>query len=231
VREHARAYEALRTLVAERPDSAAGNRPLGEALQHIDRHYVVARNDRGVVVVDARRACRRVAAARLAVALEDASIVPRPLLVPVTVSVNESQADLLEGREALLERLGFDFRRVAQTSVSCRGVPAPLATAAPQELVLCVADALANTQADTLADTLAHSDPAVESTHDFPALLDAVLEKCDLTAGWSWDRDTMNDLLRQLERLQAASHMQESESIWCQLGAEDMAALLERPRS
>ena len=214
LREHAAAYDALRTVPAQQSGPGIEDRPLGEALQHIDRRYVVARNAHGLVVVDARRACRLVAAGRLAAALGNGSISARPLLVPVAVSVDESKADLLESRAALLEQLGFDLRRVAHACISCRGVPAPLAAASPQDLVLCVANALGR------------SDAGVGSAGAFPALLDAVLEQCDLTVGWSWDREAMNDLLRQLERLQDSSQSRAGETIWRQLSADDIAALL-----
>jgi DNA mismatch repair ATPase MutL len=134
--------------------------------------------------------------------------------VPVAVNVDESQADLLESRAALLEELGFDLRRVAHACISCRGVPAPLAAASPQELVLSVANALGRT------------DLGAASPGAFPALFDAVLEQCDLTAGWSWDREAMNDLLRQLERLQDSFQTRAGEAIWRQLSADDIAALL-----
>jgi DNA mismatch repair protein MutL len=154
-----------------------------------------------------------VAAAGLAQALANGSIVSRPLLVPVAISVDEATADLLESRAAYLDKLGFDLRRVAHACVSCRGIPAPLAAASPQDLVLCVAEALTA------------GAPDLDSPGEFPALLDAVLEKCDLTAAWVWDRDAMNDLLRQLERLPDASHAQGGEPIWRQLSAGDLAAL------
>jgi len=220
LREHAAAYDRLRTGAAAQSGSGAGKQPLGDALQHIDRRYVVARNADGLVVVDARRACRHVAAAGLAQALANGSIVSRPLLVPVAISVDEATADLLESRAAYLDELGFDLRRVAHACVSCRGIPAPLVAASPQDLVLCVADAL-------IAGA-----PNLDSPGEFPALLDAVLEKCDLTAAWAWDRDAMNDLLRQLERLPDASQAQGGETIWRQLSAGDLAALFAngRPR-
>ncbi len=205
LREHAAAYDALR--------SGAEKRALGDALQHIDRRYIVARNAHGLVVVDARRACRQVAAVRLAEALANGSIGSRPLLVPVAIRVDEATADLLESRAAYLDKLGFDLRRVAHACVSCRGIPAPLAAASPQDLVLCAADALSA------------GAPKREVAGEFPALLEAVLDKCDLTAGWVWDRDAMNDLLRQLERLPEASHAHGGETIWRQLSAGDFAPL------
>jgi DNA mismatch repair protein MutL len=218
VREHVLAYDALRSSSAETTHAAAG-RPLGEALGHIDGRYLVARNVRGLLVVDIHRACRQVAAAELAAAGEDARIAPRPLLVPVAVSVDENQADLLEGSAASLEALGIDLRRVARTSISCRGVPAPLAGVSPQELVLCLADAVARGAAQ-------HA-----PSGGLAPLLDVVIRQCDLSAGWSWQHDTMNDLLRRMERFELGPHAQDGDAVWSQLNAEDMAALLERHRA
>jgi DNA mismatch repair protein MutL len=205
LREHAAAYTALRT--------GAEKHVLGDALQHIDGRYIVARNTHGLVVVDARRACRQVAAAGLAQALANGSIGSRPLLVPVAIEVDEATADLLESRAAYLDKLGFDLRRVAHACVSCRGIPAPLAAASPQDLVLCAADALSVGAASREVDG------------QLPALLQAVLDKCDLAAARVWDRDAMNDLLRQLERLPDLSRGRGGEALWHQLSAGDCAAL------
>ena len=219
LRERAAAYDALRTVAPDQSASGAGNRPLGDALLHVDRRYVVARNARGLVVIDAGRACRHVAGASLAAALDDGSITSRPLLVPVAIDVGEPTADLLESHAAFLDELGFDLRRVAHACVSCRGIPAPLAAASPKALVLCAADALA------------HTEPSPDPHGAFPALFDAVLDQCDLTAGWAWDRDVMNDLLRQLERLPDASRTRSGEIIWRQLSADDMDALFANRQS
>jgi len=214
VREQGLAYGALRTQGRATPGQEARARPLGQALQQLDRRYVVACNERGLVVVDACRAFRQVLAKRLAAALETDVVPSRPLLIPVAMSVAEGKADLLESRAPLLEKLGFDLRRVAPESVSCRGIPALLATASPEQLVNAVADALDNEA------------PGLDSTDASLRLFDAVLGQCDLTAAWSWDRDAMDDLLRQLERQQIPSHGQNGQAVWRQLSAADIAGLL-----
>ena len=98
--------------------------------------------------------------------------------------------------------------------MSCRGIPAALASVLPRQLVLSVADALTG-------DGLHLDSPDASSV-----LFDAVLEQCDLTAAWVWDRDSMDDLLRALERHQVASRATGGEAVWRQLGADDIAALL-----
>jgi len=214
LREHGLAYDAWRRHGREKSGSGTQPRPLGEALQHIDRRYVVARNERGLVVVDAGRALRQVAAKALAAALENDVVPSRPLLVPVAVEIDEVKADLLESHGAFLEHLGFDLRRVAPGSVSCRGIPTLLATASPEQLV------------PSIADALTREPPRPESTAAALRLFEAVLQGCDLTAAWSWDRDTMDDLLRQLERWQIPSRGQQGEAVWRQLSADDIAGLL-----
>ncbi len=138
--------------------------------------------------------------------------------MPVAVAVDAHTADALEGRAPVLERLGFDLRRVAPESVSCRGIPAALAGASPEALVTALADALART------------DSLDESPAGLAALLDLVLERCDLTAGWSWDRAVMAELLRDLEQLDAAAFTGRGERVWRALDAEDIAALLAEER-
>jgi DNA mismatch repair protein MutL len=216
VREHAAAYDALRAGRSEAP--AAADRPLGDVLQHVDRRFVIARNARGLVVVDARRACRCVAGERLGAAVAGGGVRTRPLLVPVAVAMDVGAADRLEHQAPLLERLGFDLRRVAPDSVSCRGIPAALASATPETLVAALADAL--TRVDT----------GDESPARLTALLDAVLEGCDLTAGWSWDHSVMDELLRELERLEHPSSAKTGERVWRQLDVDDIAALLSHER-
>ena len=217
VRGHGAAYGALRAGVMEEAGSL--DKPLGVVLEHVERRYVIARNARGLVVVDARRGFRRVAAERLRTALAGAGISARPLLVPVAVTVDESAAERLDGQSEHLQALGFDVRRVALDSVSCRGIPAPLAGVSPKELI------------HTLADALLRADAGVENQGRLPAVLDAVVEHCDLTATWSWDRAAMNELLRDLERIEDASEQQSGQLIWRQLEADDIAALLVRGRS
>jgi DNA mismatch repair protein MutL len=212
IREHAAAYDALRT--AARENRGGVDKPLGEVLQHVDRRYVIARNTRGLVVVDARRGCRRVAAERLTAAIAAGGIGTRPLLVPVAIEVEARKADRLENCAPVLENLGFDVRRISRDSVSCRGIPAPLANASPAALVVALADVLTSVGADD------------ESAERHRALLDAVLERCDLTAGWSWDHADMDELLRDLERLEGASRGRAGEIVWRQLEADDIAALL-----
>jgi len=73
---------------------------------------------------------------------------------------------------------------------------------------------------------LTNEAPAPESAAASSRLFDAVLEQCDLTAAWSWDREAMDDLLRQLERQQVASRAQQGEAVWRQLSADDIAGLL-----
>jgi len=215
VREHLDAYDTLRAH-AQQHSSASGSAdaPLGEALHVIDGRFLVARNARELVVVDAARASARVAAEELQTALERGPLTPRPLLVPVTISMNVQRADTLEACSEHLEALGFDLRRVAPEDVSCRGVPAPLANALPETLVAALCDALVDVPAGE-----AHGGSDRQAA--LP-LFEAILERCDLTRNRSWDHASMNALLRDMERLEHGARPPSQDRIWRALRGDDI---------
>lgn len=225
VREQMSAYDALRDHGARA--ATLTDKPLGEALEQIERRYIVARNADGLVLVDARRGCQRVAAERLMTALAGDGPGARPLLVPVAVAVREQQAERVERHAEALERLGFDLRRIALDTISCRAVPAPLAGVAAAELVPIVADALV---ADSCDDSLRSPALSQVAAQELPTVLAAVLEHCDLTAAWSWERAALDELLRSLEGIEGASHTRAGEVIWRELNGDDIAALLNAGR-
>ncbi len=215
VRDHMVAYQAFHPAVATR--AAPGEKPLGEVLHHVDRHYVIARNANGLVVVDARRGCRRIAAERLGAALAGGRIGARPLLVPAAIALGAQGADTLEEHAVTLERLGFDVRRIAHDTVSCRGIPAPLAGGSAEALMTALVAALAGV------------DSRGSSSDTLLALLEDIIERCDLTAGWSWDRAAMDEHLRDLERLEASGRCGVGERVWRQLEVDDIAQWLAGP--
>jgi DNA mismatch repair ATPase MutL len=82
----------------------------------------------------------------------------RPLLLPQSVSVEESLADLLESRLYALSDAGFDLRRNAPASITLRAVPACLAhvpALALLDAVLRWMEAKPDPEDEALADVLA----------------------------------------------------------------------------
>lgn len=89
--------------------------------------YAVCAENGGVTLVDLAQ-CRRLMLLReLNRKLESGNAVSRPLLLPLTVTLEEALADGLEPGLEVLAVAGFDLRRSAPGSMTLRAVPACLA--------------------------------------------------------------------------------------------------------
>jgi DNA mismatch repair protein MutL len=100
--------------------------PLGFAIAQLAGVYILAENRDGLIVVDMHAAHERITYEKLKKSFADRSIVRQPLLVPVTLSVAENEADRVEQSAQELESLGLTVDRVGPTRLMVREVPALL---------------------------------------------------------------------------------------------------------
>ena len=108
--------------------------PLGSALAQLAGVYVLAQNERGLVIVDMHAAHERIMYERLKRALDTSRIPMQPLLVPVVFNAEALEiAGAEEHRDALLQ-LGFDLAQAAPAALVVRAVPAMLHDADAREL-------------------------------------------------------------------------------------------------
>ncbi len=100
---------------------------LGFAVAQIHGIYVLAQSSAGLVVVDMHAAHERINYERMKrVWAESAQLQSQALLLPITLSISESEAQLVESRSADFAALGFAIDRRGPQSVSVRGVPSVL---------------------------------------------------------------------------------------------------------
>ena len=137
VRETLAAYGSMATAPSfpERPDPAAEIPPLGYAIAQLSGVYILAENSEGLVVVDTHAAHERIVYEKLKRGYDDRDLVRQPLLVPETISVSESEANLVELSGQLLEKLGLVVDRSGPTSLTIREVPALLGNADTESLL------------------------------------------------------------------------------------------------
>lgn len=100
--------------------------PLGFAIAQLAGVYILAENRDGLIVVDMHAAHERITYEKLKKSFADRSIVRQPLLVPVTLSVAENEADRVEQASQELESLGLSVDRVGPARLVVREVPALL---------------------------------------------------------------------------------------------------------
>ena len=100
--------------------------PLGYALAQLHGIYILAQNAQGLVIVDMHAAHERLVYERLKTAWTNGRLASQPLLIPQTVALSETEAELAEqGRDWFL-KLGFEVDRLGEESLAVRAIPLPL---------------------------------------------------------------------------------------------------------
>jgi DNA mismatch repair protein MutL len=221
------AYQA--TLDFQRPSAASDGDagpepmadtppPLGFALGQINGVFIVAQADDGLILVDMHAAHERIGYERLKQAWSAGPLRRQPLLVPVSVHVSPSEADLAEEQRALLDRLGLGVDRLGEDRLVVRELPALLHGADPQQLLR-----------DVLADlaTLGHSDRIEEATN---AVLGGMACHGAVRANRRLTLDEMNALLRDMERTERSDQCNHGRPTWVRLSHAELDRLFMRGR-
>ncbi len=130
----------------------------GQSAPLIAGRYAASVTSDGIAVVDLAQTRRAVIQHQLGVGSGQGEGGSRPLLLPLSVSIEESLADRLESKLAALADAGFDLRRNAPASITLRAVPACLAhvpASALLDAVLRWVKGKPDSEVETLADALA----------------------------------------------------------------------------
>jgi DNA mismatch repair protein MutL len=109
--------------------------PMGFAIAQLKGVFILSQTVRGMIVVDMHAAHERITYERLKKALDEGGVSSQPLLVPISVSVSEKEADLAENNKSLFTELGFELDRSSPESIRIRQVPIILAKGDAEVLV------------------------------------------------------------------------------------------------
>nr|VFJ72768.1 MAG: DNA mismatch repair protein MutL [Candidatus Kentron sp. FW] len=101
--------------------------PLGYAIGQLHGIYILAENTRGLVLVDAHAAHERILYERLKTGFSNEGVRSSPLLLPINLTVRQSEAELVEEQAEEFLKLGFEVRRIGPAQLSIRQVPSVLA--------------------------------------------------------------------------------------------------------
>jgi DNA mismatch repair protein MutL len=184
--------------------------PLGYALAQLHGVYILAENQRGLVLVDIHAAHERIVYERLKTGLEQEGIRGQGLLVPVTVSLSAAEVRMLEECGDVLGELGFDITPLGPETVAVRCLPAWLGE-------VDVAGLLRDLSADLR--TLGQSTGVRERIDGMLATLachGAVRAHRKLTLA------EMNALLRDMERTPYSGQCNHGRPTWIQLGLDEL---------
>ena len=199
-----RRYAEVTESVGESPASEPVP-ALGYAIGQLHDIYILAQNDKGLVLVDMHAAHERITYEKLKAAGESRQVPSQPLLMPVSVSVASHEADLAEEAADELTRLGLEIRRTGPQTLSIRRLPVALAQADAGELLR-----------DLLADLASHG-----RSFRLEARINEVLATmaCHsaVRAGRRLEIAEMNALLREMERTERSGQCNHGRPTWTQI--------------
>jgi len=218
---YARPNESNQSLSAsETLDATDGTEPppLGFALAHLHGVYVLAQNSQGLVVVDAHAAHERITYEKLKQEYAAGEIKTQALLVPISVSVSESEADCCEAQAACLNDIGLTVDRLGLEQIRVRAVPVMLGSADCAALVK-----------DVLSDLLEYG-----SSERIKQAIDAVLSSMACHGSVRANRQLsvieMNALLRLIESTPNSGQCNHGRPTWTQLDMQSLDGLFMRGR-
>ncbi len=107
----------------ERRRSVAQERPQGKGLAMLYGRYLLAENAQGLLLLDIAAARKYLLSLRLQAMLADGEVQSQPLLIPVTLHLEENVIAELESLFGELMRLGFVVERLGAESLVLRQVP------------------------------------------------------------------------------------------------------------
>jgi len=191
---------------------------LGFALAQLQNIYILAENADGLVLVDMHAAHERVLYEKLKSHYAEQRIVSQPLLIPVTISVSEKEAGVIEENAEQFKSIGLVIDRISQESIIIREVPDILRDANVTQLLHDIAADLIVTK------NTSRIDEAINRWLGTMACHAAVRAQRKLTV------PEMNALLRSMENTEHSGQCNHGRPTWLKLSMAELDKLFLRGR-
>lgn len=131
--------------------------PLGFALVQLKGIYIIAENENGLVLVDMHAAHERVVYEQLKKNVIDHRMIAQPLLVPLTISVSEREANCIENHKEIFQKLAMKLERLSPETIVIREVPDLLRDSDIEKLIRdMVGDMIENERSCRIEDHINH---------------------------------------------------------------------------
>ncbi len=192
--------------------------PLGKAIAQLAGIYILAENNRGLVIVDMHAAHERVVYERLKAGLGHAAIESQPLLIPVAFNATAQEMATAEAQAHNLHRLGVDVSPLSASVLAVRSHPAALSGGDVVELARSVLAELGQFDASSL----------IQRAQD--QILSTMACHGAVRANRQLGIEEMNALLRDMERTDRADQCNHGRPTWRQITIKELDALFWRGR-
>ena len=193
------------------------DQPLGQAIAQLAGIYILAQNQRGIVLVDMHAAHERVLYENYKSDLNTA-VVTQQLLVPVVLNASRIEISTLNEYRSSLIQLGFDISELGPEQLVIRSLPALMSKSDPAQLIRQLLLDLEQLGSSATINAAQHEKLASKACHA------AVRAHRLLTI------PEMNALLRQMEQTDRADQCNHGRPTWIQLSVADLDKLFLRGR-
>ena len=191
---------------------------LGYAIAQLHGIYVLAQNKAGLVLVDMHAAHERVIYEQLKLSRSAENTACQQLLVPLKLTLADSEASLAEQYRETFNSFGFDIDRISDNSIVIRSIPEVLNNADISQLIRDVISDLQNNATTTRIETQRNE------------MLSSIACHGSIRANRSMTIHEMNALLRLMEQTERSNQCNHGRPTWIQLSIKDMDKLFMRGR-
>jgi DNA mismatch repair protein MutL len=190
--------------------------PLGFALAQLQGIYILAENEKGLVIVDMHAAHERIGYEKLKSQLDKEQLAQQPLLVPVHLALSQEEMSHVELNIQYFNKIGFEVEVITESSVVIRSVPEMLARADIPGLIR-----------DILSDLAEHgrSSRMEDSINE---ILSTMACHGSVRANRLLTREEMNALLREMEQTERSNQCNHGRPTWKQVTIQELDKMFMR---
>ncbi len=189
---------------------------LGAARAQLHKTYIVAETEDGMIIIDQHAAHERLVMEQMKLALAEQGVLSQTLLLPEVISLTDHHAAAIVDAAEMLELMGLVVESFGAGAVVVRAIPALLGTPDIKQLVIDIAEELAEIGGSTSLDDRINHVLATVSCHG------------SVRAGRSLNGAEMNALLRDMEVTPRSGQCNHGRPTWVKLSLTDIERLFGR---
>ena len=191
---------------------------LGYAIAQLKGIYILAENEKGLILVDMHAAHERILYEEMKTAMQSGHLIAQPLLIPITVQVTEQDADHAEEHISLFNSLGLVVERMGPETLIIKQVPEVLRKADIAQIVHdIIADLSSLGESKRLEETINH-------------IMGNMACKSAIKANHRLTLPEMNAILRSMEVVPRSGQCNHGRPTWIQLTLEELDKFFLRGR-
>ena len=191
---------------------------LGYAIAQLKGIYILAENEKGLILVDMHAAHERILYEEMKTALQAGHLIAQPLLIPITVQVTEQEADHTEEHISLFNSLGLVVERMGPETLIVKQVPEVLKKADVAQIIHdIIADLSSLGESKRLEETINH-------------IMGNMACKSAIKANHRLTLPEMNAILRSMEVVPRSGQCNHGRPTWIQLTLEELDKFFLRGR-